>query len=105
MLALPRNHQFYQAFDHIIDYTDAGSDYAWVYIYDESGTYPLAEEGTGIEPISGSAGQEDWVAQSAITANHAVGKQGLRRSGLGCLLWWLHMAESEATPQRSWTCR
>lgn len=95
-----------------------------VYIYDESQSHPLEEENTGIEVITeksqshplegentgievitGSDGQEDWVAESAITANHYVGKDVVGCGEQFRLSVVVVLAEIEATPQRSQTCR
>lgn len=74
LLALLGNRQCYQAFNNFADGSDHGSDYAWVYIYNESLTgSPLRQEGTGVVDITGFDGQEDEVVRSLITANHAVG--------------------------------
>lgn len=81
---MPCDRQYCQAFDHVADYTDAGSDYAWVNIYNEShATNPLDVEGTGIVGITGSDGQEDFLVASEISADQAIGKDvGGCREGL-----------------------
>lgn len=65
-----------QAFDNVADSNDAGSDFAWVHIYNESDAInPLDVEGTGEVDITGSDGQQDEVIQSSITtANQPIGK-------------------------------
>lgn len=78
MSLLLGNHRRCQAFDNVDDDNDSGSDYAWVKIYNESDTsYPLYDEGDGMVDITGSDAQEDYVDESAITANRTVGENVL----------------------------